>query len=222
MDLDKIQKLIRLANNNPNEHEANLAAKKACELVGDVKIAFKVSTLLGVLSIERKICLVLAHDDFKALKQQIARPVKDSTNLNYETMYDLIKKARHAANYSPTGRKYGYWGMDDEDKQKAKKAYQQEEAFINECMSCSNYEVTTREKHQKYWTCPGCKEAERRAKEDSDKSYKYEGQSKMGRGPIYRCKECFGQVKIYVAYDDKYTCRCGKSVITKQEWDAKK
>lgn len=33
MDFDLIQKLIRLANNNPNEHEANLAARKACKML---------------------------------------------------------------------------------------------------------------------------------------------------------------------------------------------
>lgn len=33
MDLDKIQKLARLALNNPNENEPNLAARKVCELV---------------------------------------------------------------------------------------------------------------------------------------------------------------------------------------------
>lgn len=35
MDIEKIKKLIRLANNNPNEHEANLAARKACKLIED-------------------------------------------------------------------------------------------------------------------------------------------------------------------------------------------
>lgn len=37
MNLDLIQKLIRLANNNPNDNEANLAARKACKMLEDYK-----------------------------------------------------------------------------------------------------------------------------------------------------------------------------------------
>jgi len=33
MNLDLLKKLVRLANNNPNENEANLAARKACKLL---------------------------------------------------------------------------------------------------------------------------------------------------------------------------------------------
>ncbi len=36
-DWEKIEKLIRLANNNPNENEANLAARKACSLLSNVR-----------------------------------------------------------------------------------------------------------------------------------------------------------------------------------------
>jgi SNF2 family DNA or RNA helicase len=40
MDKDKIIKLIRLANNNPNDNEANLAARKACKLLGAAEKEF--------------------------------------------------------------------------------------------------------------------------------------------------------------------------------------
>lgn len=33
MDLDILKKLVRLANNNPNEHEANSAARKVCKIL---------------------------------------------------------------------------------------------------------------------------------------------------------------------------------------------
>jgi len=35
MNFDLIQKLIKLANNNPNENEANLAARKVCKMLVD-------------------------------------------------------------------------------------------------------------------------------------------------------------------------------------------
>lgn len=40
MDLKLLEKLVRLANNNPNEHEANLAARRACKLIEDGKFQF--------------------------------------------------------------------------------------------------------------------------------------------------------------------------------------
>lgn len=40
MNLDLIKKLIRLANNNPNDNEANLAARKACRLIEEGKFNF--------------------------------------------------------------------------------------------------------------------------------------------------------------------------------------
>jgi len=43
MDIEKLKAIIRLANNNPNDNEANLAARKACK--------------------------ILAEDDFRALNQ---------------------------------------------------------------------------------------------------------------------------------------------------------
>lgn len=37
MNIDQIQKLIRLANNNPNDNEANLAARRVCKMLADYK-----------------------------------------------------------------------------------------------------------------------------------------------------------------------------------------
>lgn len=35
MNLERLKALIRLANNNPNEHEANLAARKVCKIIAE-------------------------------------------------------------------------------------------------------------------------------------------------------------------------------------------
>jgi hypothetical protein len=40
MNYDLITKLAKLANNNPNEHEANLAARKVCKLLAEGKFTF--------------------------------------------------------------------------------------------------------------------------------------------------------------------------------------
>lgn len=40
MNLDLLTKLVRLANNNPNENEANLAARKVCKMIADAQFKF--------------------------------------------------------------------------------------------------------------------------------------------------------------------------------------
>src|SRR5258708_17675117 len=42
MNLDILKKLVNLANNNPNEHEANSAARKACQLIKESEFKFDV------------------------------------------------------------------------------------------------------------------------------------------------------------------------------------
>jgi CRISPR/Cas system-associated protein Cas10 (large subunit of type III CRISPR-Cas system) len=39
MDIEKLKSIIRLANNNPNENEANLAARKACMILAENNFA---------------------------------------------------------------------------------------------------------------------------------------------------------------------------------------
>lgn len=40
MNIDLITKLAKLANNNPNEHEANSAARRVCQLLAEGKFQF--------------------------------------------------------------------------------------------------------------------------------------------------------------------------------------
>jgi hypothetical protein len=40
MNLDQIKKLVKLANNNPNEHEANSAARMVCKLIEEAEFKF--------------------------------------------------------------------------------------------------------------------------------------------------------------------------------------
>ena len=44
MNIDIIVKLIKLANNNSNDNEANLAARKVCKMLADYKFSQPVST----------------------------------------------------------------------------------------------------------------------------------------------------------------------------------
>lgn len=45
MNLNIVQKLIKLANNNSNENEANLAARKVCKMLTDYKFSQSTSNV---------------------------------------------------------------------------------------------------------------------------------------------------------------------------------
>src|SRR5258708_29378701 len=40
MNIELLTKLVKLANNNPNEHEANAAARKVCLIIAEAKFKF--------------------------------------------------------------------------------------------------------------------------------------------------------------------------------------
>lgn len=65
MNLDLIIKLAKLANNNPNEHEANAAARKVCQLLAEGNFNFG-------LNIEQT-----KEPDFKSPEYPPGSPFKD-------------------------------------------------------------------------------------------------------------------------------------------------
>lgn len=67
MNYKLIEKLAKLANNNPNEHEANLAARKVCQL--------------------------LAEADFKFIKEELSSPNIES-NITYKDVFEMMQKMR--------------------------------------------------------------------------------------------------------------------------------
>ena len=40
MNLDRLKKLVKLANHNPNDNEANSAARRVCKMIEDGKFEF--------------------------------------------------------------------------------------------------------------------------------------------------------------------------------------
>lgn len=48
MNYKLIEKLAKLANNNPNEHEANMAARKVCKLLAEGNFKFNESKIISM------------------------------------------------------------------------------------------------------------------------------------------------------------------------------
>lgn len=82
MNLDRLKALIRLANNNPNEHEANLAARKACKLIAEKDFA-----ILYANHIPRT-----AADKFKS--KSYDPPVYNPFDTIFEEMFRRTSRSR--------------------------------------------------------------------------------------------------------------------------------
>lgn len=94
MKLEILKKLIALANNNPNDNEANLAA--------------------------RKVCKALVEDDYVAQLSEISPPIPPKATKTtkswdpYQDIYDLMNRAaaereRQRKAYTPNNPYEGYW-----------------------------------------------------------------------------------------------------------------
>jgi hypothetical protein len=137
IDTDKIQKLIRLANNNPNENEANLAARKVCSLLNDYKFPIQVKS---------------------NIHEPIIRGASNPRQSSWDWMNEYIKnkatrpKARPSDpytnpwNYPPRGFKYDWY--DDPIKEPIKRTLQ--------CKKCGHHKSTEFVGHHTQFMCIDC------------------------------------------------------------------
>lgn len=89
MNIELIQKLIKLANNNPNENEANLAARKVCKLL----TTFKFNETINIGFVRQP----NAHyDPGKSKQEQEVQFRKEQQRAN-EIIEDWYKRNRRKA-----------------------------------------------------------------------------------------------------------------------------
>lgn len=89
MNIELIVKLVKLANNNPNENEANLAARKVCSLIaaGDYKFA-QTKTAQAKVHVKSN---PTANDWVKYHDKPKQRDWKDiSVDFDIENFYDAV------------------------------------------------------------------------------------------------------------------------------------
>jgi hypothetical protein len=143
MDLDKLKKLIRLANNNPSEHEANSAARRVCKMLDE----YEFPTTWN--DVKRS-----TEPAFKSTWKQPA-PTKDPM----EDIFERIFKERMYNNpYTDPFRrswtdpfKPGSWDKDNPfvDPPKAR-----QEPKLRKCVKCGKEERTRRITN--IFTCNKC------------------------------------------------------------------
>jgi hypothetical protein len=128
MNLDLLKKLTRLANNNPNDNEANLAARKVCQMLE------KSNWSLGPVN-ARDTPLGKTWNDVRRSTepQWSGKPPQDPGQpFNFDEFY---KSA--AYNYRPTRKQEEFFG----GRRGGKTA--QEEIRKRECIKCRETKETT-------------------------------------------------------------------------------
>jgi hypothetical protein len=70
MNLDLLKKLVKLANNNPNENEANAAARKVCEMLAEAN--FNLGVVIEPLNAAAANAIRAQQDAFNRAMQNLS------------------------------------------------------------------------------------------------------------------------------------------------------
>lgn len=131
MNFDLIEKLIRLANNNPNEHEANLAARKVCRFLNDHKF----------------------HETIPVTPRQHQAASEPFNPFEHFDFGDIFREI-HKRYPFPQEQREGSWSIPKEDSRSArhqkwpggepfkKPSEQQKEERLLKCKTCKNSKLT--------------------------------------------------------------------------------
>lgn len=145
MNFNLITKLAKLANNNPNENEANLAARKVCRLLAEGKFEFtNEPPLRGRSPIQPQ----SSYSWWKPTKEQ-------EDYIKYDQYYDFIndfindffKSQPFSSRPDPpkTEYRYGSWVNEPTPKWPGdgfKKPSEQKEERLLKCRICKNSKLT--------------------------------------------------------------------------------
>jgi len=108
MNLDLLIKLIKLANNNPNENESNLAARKVCKMIAEADYKFTQSNL----------------PSNKATHIPTPQPGSN------DWLNEILKNMRNAQ-WSSYDQERQYWAREAEERSKQQQYYRPSQAQQN-------------------------------------------------------------------------------------------
>lgn len=84
MNLDLLTKLVKLANNNPNDNEANLAARKVCRMIEEAKFQFKSASRPSKSPMPQNDSIFDFYDWFRKAADEAAKQSRYSKQKDYE------------------------------------------------------------------------------------------------------------------------------------------
>lgn len=154
MNLDLLKKLARLANNNPNDNEANLAARRVCKMLEEFTLNFKNSlTIPGEKKIqELKVDPVPKSNTWENIYRneeahftnkppEYTRPFTSDFEDLLHTLFGgrragKTESQREPFVYNPTQKQRDFYTGVDWDKQPSSTQWNKETAPIKICERC--------------------------------------------------------------------------------------
>lgn len=198
MNLELLKKLVRLANNNPNEHEANAASRRACKMIAENDFAiFKNS----VENLQDQYTVRTPPQTYADVRRSAEPEFKSKPQ---ETSYakgpfdsDAFRDLFNRATRNPFYRSSSYWEAGD---------------YRNiKCRVCHKYKDTEFVEKESEFMCSECMgKANTEPKYHPNDAKYYEQRKKRGFGdekqPL-KCKTC-GQIKLtlFIGLPDLFEC----------------
>lgn len=143
MNLDLLKKLIKLANNNPNEHEANSAARRVCKMIEENNFNFNETK--SSQNVEPSLRGVPYSYDpiiefFKNYKRQdYGNYANGKWSVDYEVKEEERRKQQEQDEHDRVHYAYDY--MKD-GRYFYKKKKEKRESRVLKCKICGNYVST--------------------------------------------------------------------------------
>ncbi len=158
MNINLIIKLARLANENPNENEANLAARKVCSLIKQADYKFNGSTIQSNINQSR----TPRQDNSNTTTKSTNRPVDNPWDFSW--FYEEINKPRNYSKGNPFKSGEPYYPFKEEENKKKEKPKR-----TLKCKTCKQDMETSFVGLAEIFECNNCSWSEYTRKKESTK-----------------------------------------------------
>jgi hypothetical protein len=174
MNIDLLKKLVRLANNNPNENEANSAARRVCKMIEEAKFDFR-ATISGASNPQPSQGVRTWNDVQRSTEPQWSSRPNPASDDAAQTIYDFINKmneekakwqkenpqhdpfkAQWVNNYPNWGSKPGYKRPDFEGSYRKNEPKQEKPKRPIKCTECGNVKETAFVGRDDLYVCNSC------------------------------------------------------------------
>lgn len=240
MDIEKIKSLIRLANNNPNDNEANLAARKACKVLAEnnFQIFSSRSNPTTWNDVKRstepdfRSTPYSGFNPFEELFREARKRGYDPYANPYKTVFENECVECHTKVIVPENKYHKYWtcsnclrkARENRPKQKpdppkpksAWETYEYDFVGVDWQPFTSTPPNTGPRPEKKVRKCSKCgREVETRRVTTIFTCNVCEWTAyQKQKTEIPNCRRCKKPINTYVALTDSWSCLCGSSVIT--------
>lgn len=242
MDIEKLKSIIRLANNNPNDNEANLAARKACKILAENDFAI----FNGHNSTAKPKGRAASREpevDFYTIYEEMMRKQREAAKRNEENARrkqeearkrtDQEKREQHRRNWEPFNpfrtrpeadfrSKFWHdpeWFENDTKQRQQRKDEKKDKEIYQRCYKCRNMKwgpkpfTSHLTGELKEFHCFDCLGIPNPEYTKADSQYKKQSQNKK------ICPRC--GFPIYFNFEQRiYKCDNAicNMVITEKEW----